>query len=569
MKKKEIKIIYIEIDEELTSLIDRIKNSHETNIRIVIPKRASILQSVVNLKLLKNQAEKIGKEISLITTDKTGRNLASQVGLTVYQSLDTDVRNLEDDGLNESIKKLDEWVEKNEPGEEKEFGRKLTLSETLKKNRMRYFEKEKRYEGEKKEHISPISDSTEDNIETVEMISPNKRILTFLFGLSVILLAGIGYFVLPNATVQVQPKIEKISYTTNLSLIDADRYKSVLEEGKKLKLVGSYPIEISELSYSKEYQTTGERFTGKTPSGRIRVINTVPQAWKFVSRTRFKSDDGVIYRIQDPVNIGGNAVVEADVIADEFDEAGKPIGDRGNFKKGTRLIIPGLRGDSQSKVYGEVMEDITNGVSSVTKTLTKEDILAAKANIVDELFKIAETKLRERIEEENKSSGLNLKLFISRDVESVTKEVIGVTAPDDLIGKDMTIFQVQAKIKIKGTAYDSNAILEIMKDGLSVKVLEDRLLKDVKGDEIEFNVVEKNDEERKIKVETTINGITEYKVNSKLGDKIRGKILNKSLEESAKIIKDMPEIGEVRIETWPFWVSKIPGVRSNIVVERL
>ena len=41
----------------------------------------------------------------------------------------------------------------------------------------------------------------------------------------------------------------------------------------------------------------------------------------------------------------------------------------------------------------------------VLKVLTKEDVLAAKANILDDLFMMAETQLIERIEEENKTNG--------------------------------------------------------------------------------------------------------------------------------------------------------------------
>jgi len=560
MNKKDIKIIYIEIDEELTSLIDRIKKARESEIVIVIPKRAVILQSVVNLKLLKNQAEKLAKSLSLVTTDKTGRNLASQVGLTVYQSLDKNIKP-------EIVDKEEVDDSKYEEFKEAIHENRREIREPSRAVKKRFWESYSKRNN--KEYGSKEKINYTANVKSYTVISPNKKILTTLFSISILLLVVIGYYVLPNATILVQPKIEKISYTTNIVLADSSRYENVLKDASNLKMIGSYPIEITELSHTKQFQATGERFTGQSASGTIKIINTVYQPWKLVKTTRFQADNGVVFRLQETVNIGSNETKEVFVIADEKDVNGEFVGDKGNLIAGVKLIIPGLREESQKKIYAEVVTDITNGVTKTTAVLTKEDVLAGKANIIDELFKLAETKLIERIADENKNNGTNLRLFTSRDIESISKEVIAVYTPDDLVDKDVSTFEITAKVRVKGVAYNQDQILEIMKIGLEIKVLEDRLLVDIKGDDVEFHVVSKDDAEKKLKVESTIFGITEYKVNSRLGDKIRGKILDKSLDESERIIKEMPEIGEVRIETWPFWVRRIPGVRSNIKVERL
>ncbi|MCL5795727.1 MAG: hypothetical protein M1338_05245, partial [Patescibacteria group bacterium] len=80
-------IIYLEADEEITSVIDKLKKLNANSVSLVIPKGAGILQSIVNLKILKREAESLGKDIALVTQDKIGRNLASQVGLSVYEQI--------------------------------------------------------------------------------------------------------------------------------------------------------------------------------------------------------------------------------------------------------------------------------------------------------------------------------------------------------------------------------------------------------------------------------------------------------------------------------------------------
>lgn len=77
--------IYIESTEEITSVIDRLKNIDAKDIVFVIPKGSMILQSIVNLKLLKKQARKHKKNIAIVTTDTIGRNLSTKAGIPVQK----------------------------------------------------------------------------------------------------------------------------------------------------------------------------------------------------------------------------------------------------------------------------------------------------------------------------------------------------------------------------------------------------------------------------------------------------------------------------------------------------
>lgn len=65
--------IYIDRDEEITSVIDKLRHSKAAENSFVIPERSVILQSIVSLKLFKKEAEKLGKKISIATSDEQGR----------------------------------------------------------------------------------------------------------------------------------------------------------------------------------------------------------------------------------------------------------------------------------------------------------------------------------------------------------------------------------------------------------------------------------------------------------------------------------------------------------------
>ena len=79
---------YIDIDEEITSIVDRLRKAKAREIVIVIPKRALLIQSIVNLKLLKKEADNLRKQIIIVTQDKLGKLLVEKAGIAVEQRLD-------------------------------------------------------------------------------------------------------------------------------------------------------------------------------------------------------------------------------------------------------------------------------------------------------------------------------------------------------------------------------------------------------------------------------------------------------------------------------------------------
>lgn len=74
---------YIDIDEEIISAVGRLRRSSQIENVFVFPKRALILQSIVNLRLLEREAKKLGKKIVVTTQDEAGKKLAERSGLNV------------------------------------------------------------------------------------------------------------------------------------------------------------------------------------------------------------------------------------------------------------------------------------------------------------------------------------------------------------------------------------------------------------------------------------------------------------------------------------------------------
>lgn len=79
--------IYIDVDDEITNIIDKINASDSKIVALVLPKRATVLQSIVNMKLLHRAATTGKKNLVLITSEASLLPLAGVVGLHVAKNL--------------------------------------------------------------------------------------------------------------------------------------------------------------------------------------------------------------------------------------------------------------------------------------------------------------------------------------------------------------------------------------------------------------------------------------------------------------------------------------------------
>ena len=80
-------VIYVDIEDDITSIIDKVKGAHAPIVALVPPKRIGVLQSVVNLKLLQRAANSADKRVVLITSDNALSALAAGVAIPVAKNL--------------------------------------------------------------------------------------------------------------------------------------------------------------------------------------------------------------------------------------------------------------------------------------------------------------------------------------------------------------------------------------------------------------------------------------------------------------------------------------------------
>ena len=82
------KLLYVEADEEITDLVDRLRDlSLEDEVTFVVPERARALQSAMSFRLLKRYADSYGKRVNLVSGDARLQAMSLEAGFTAYPNL--------------------------------------------------------------------------------------------------------------------------------------------------------------------------------------------------------------------------------------------------------------------------------------------------------------------------------------------------------------------------------------------------------------------------------------------------------------------------------------------------
>lgn len=218
--------IYVDIDDEITGIIDKVGSSKAKIVALVLPKRATVFQSIVNMKLLKRRADSVNKHLVLITTEAGLLPLAGAVGLHVAKTPSSKPEIpagpvMEDD--------LPEEVAEPETDDEPDFDPDASAGKTL---------------GELSgvaaaedsieiDNSSPVAEAPEAEVAPPEKSKKGKdkklrvpnfsrfRLGLILGILILILLIGgyiVGFKVLPRATIDVKTNAADINNSIDMTL---------------------------------------------------------------------------------------------------------------------------------------------------------------------------------------------------------------------------------------------------------------------------------------------------------------------------------------------------------------
>ncbi len=546
-------LIYIDTDDDVTSIVGRIKASEEVVVALVPPKRIGVLQSVVNLRLLQRAAKNAHKRLAIVTTDPALMNLASGLAIPVAKNINAQAKVLEvsdDDDISDVIDGNDIAVDttsrrsaggSKSATEDKEISAAVAAIETDDK-----IKNDLDADGVPDDEQEPVK-PVKKKIKVPSVNSLRKKILIG-GGVAVVVIGFLVWAIVfaPKAVITIQAKTSAVEVKKSLSLVpsgDKDAAEGVLPPVVKQKKTNE----------SVEFEATGSREVGEMAAGTVAFCYDVPNyndhtgdriaAVELEAGTLLYAD-GVQFTTDAPLSVepGRNSNNQCETYYSVKATAVK-IGEEGNISQNTLMSVSGY-----SNLKAIAKSDFTGGSKETVKVVQQSDVDAAVA------------KLRER-----------------GDSDAARDELMGQMS-DSTVVIDGSFNVSQGDVKVtpgvgetpEGDGAKATASIELTytlvgvnKDDLS-DVL-DAALKD-QTDETKQKVYNNGIDSVKFSgfatandgytVTVTTNGHVGPVINE---DDVKKQAVGKKSEEIKELLKQTDGVNDVSVTMSPFWVSSAPS----------
>ena len=571
---------YLEKNEELFSIIDRIRRSRDRRITLIIPAGLQPLRSIINLKILKEEIISMGKDVSIVTADSLIKKLAQQVNLPILDKIQEEPqiikksneerRQVEFERKLKSGKRIISDIVRpvepvKVPREEVLFTPEPETPETETKQIEKIpeaddFGEEFRDLGEKEEQFDELFGKKKETRvkETIKeekrreekrsfRFFTAKRVMGFLIVLFLIAVGFVLYFILPKAEIVINPKKEDISLETEIT---ADKNINSIDLENNEIPAQIFQIETED---SRTFPTTGEKEDEEKAKGTIVIYNQYSSSEQtLVKTTRFLSENGKIFRLTDTVVIPGASIDEGKIIPSskevtvEADEAG----DAYNIGP-SKFTIPGFEGTAKyAAFYGQSSAPMTGGAKGMMKVATKEDI--------DGAIQIVSAELKNKVSDEFKQKiPTELKMLDNSQVLEVTES--DSTLDADEPGKEFT---VTVKVKAWGLAFKEDDVLSLIKNNINDKISQDKILipSTIK---VDYENVKTDSAKSKTDFIAQAQAKTAWNIDE---DLIKKDLAGKDEIEVRKYLSSLAEIETAKVIFWPFWVKRIPTNKDKIKI---
>ncbi len=583
-------VIYIEPEQDITDILSSVKAAKHKIVALVPPKKAGVLRSSVNFKLIAKAAAKNDKTVVLVTTDESLRRLAGSVSMPVAKNLQSKPQ-LPDDIADEpeeeaapakaadepeekAADKEPEVKEEKKPEAEESGAKKIPIAvaaSTKKKDST----EEDVIEGEPEPEAKDGQPKTKSEKNVAKMKGakiPNfakYRKLIIAGAIALILLVGFSIWagvIAPAAKITVK--------VTTSSKNFAEKVKLVTELDKEDAANGTLFLDSKTVTktLSGEFEATGEEDRGTKATGKVTV--TLPSGSKISKdQLNLSIPKGAIFTISDKqfiVDSGASVPVDnnyncsfdgcrttKDISSGEMSVTAKEIGDSYNIAAAAKGITSSVTISSAYVISSTAM---TGGAHKFVKVVSQDDIDKAIGNLDDNSESEARDELNSMLSDKYITFGsmkksdptINVTPALGEEVaEGVTPKITKeLTYTINIVPRDSAQKYIETVVneQIKTAGDDTQTIYD---SGVSRAF---------------FETSQNSNEEGAAKLKTVV------KVGPRVTEEmVREKALGVKVGEVRTRLKSYNGVQDVKVDTSYFWVTSVPSDinKVEIIIENV
>ena len=581
-------VIYIEPEDDITDIIAKVKNAKTKIVALVPPKKAGVLRSVVNFKLIAKTALQHNKTVVLISTDENLVKFAQSVKMPVAKSLSSKPQLATDDEAEFGDADEESDIIEEEP--ETETSTSKSKKKDVKSDHEKSHKDDKKVEAVKAKKSEEVvtEDEIDEEADTDKKVAKKKSnqkvpnikkyrtqiIIGSVFAVIMVVVLVWAFAFAPAAKVIVHVRTsdqgfsEKIKLTTDQDKEDIDAGIFYMEE------------KAIEKTASADFEATGEVDKGTKASGTLTVKRTspvsivgngrdaitIPVGTKFTyngltyvstAASTLRAVDGKDFDT-DTCKVSTSLVATCDLSKDvtttvkiEAIENGDKY-NMGAVNSGWTASISGATPTSSAAISG--------GTSKIVKIVSKDDLAAAEEN----LDITGESDAKKELIDENSDDAIVIKS--SFNIEN------GQLSSSPALGEE-----VNGDTKPKVTKKTTYKVYTVSRDAVSQYI--EKTVEEGLGDDTRtvYATGAGKDEEKVIAFfESYKNNNGEYtaklKSTVKIGPRvtpemISEKILGQKVGQVRTMLTSINGVADVEINRSYFWVTKIPSDINKVEIE--
>lgn len=538
-------VIYIDVEDDITAIIGKVKDAKERIVALVPPKRIGVLQSAVNLRLLTRAAEQHKKRLVLITSNSALVALAAAAKVPVAKTLQSRPELAEISALD-----IDD-------GEDVIDGSQLPVGELAKTGPS--------VAGVSSSPIDDlIGDAPLDDAKRATPPAPGQSLakpksksgikvpnfnqfrkkLVFIIAGGVLLVSFLiwAIFFAPRATVVISARTSSASINDKVTLTPA---ATTSIAGKSLK---SETKEIKK-DVSVDFDPTGTKEVGEKATGKMKLDRTSVSSnpISVPAGTSFSSGNITFVSTENAV-LSGTTIGPGGIVQDSATVSvqAAEIGDQYNLSARTY----------QSSVSGfsATGTDMAGGSKRQAKVVSGEDIENATAQVLQQQSETMKNDLTKQFD-----------AGTAKVIDQTFKATPGTMTSSPALNQEAT-----GKAKLTGTITYSlsgvqNAEFNKYLDdffGEQAKRVDNQRVYDNGASKVTFTNIAAADGG------FTANIVTNAKIGPKIDDEeIKNLSKGKRYGEVQASIEAIQGVDDVDVKFWPFWVSSVPEDTKKITIE--
>lgn len=540
--------IYVDVDDEITSIIEKVRSSPQKIVALVLPKRAAVFQSIVNMKLLKRSADEAKKGVVLITSEAGLMPMAGVVGLHVAKTLQSKPH------LPSLPKTPSEGAASEVAVDQPDGEAALDTTQPI----------------GKLAGLSEPDDGTEETIEVGEdadaAIIANKpkknkklkvpnfgkfRTRLLIGGVLLVLLLSAWFVmarVLPSAKVTIQTNTENIN--SNVKFISNPN-------ATELDLENNIVPAITKNIKKNEGQrapASGQKNIGEKATGTVRLINCsqndkLSDTNRTVSAGTAITSQGLTFILDEPVEVEPSSfkgnTCQKNKSSDPVAVTAQNPGNAYNVPARTYNVA------GFASITGEGSE-MSGGADNLVKVVSQGDIDGLTQRITEAFTESAKQELSQQLAAEG---------FVPLVDTFSVGQPITVSSPNVNDQAEEVKANVTMDFSMQGVKSDDlkKLIDEAVSDEIDVSR---QSILDYGLDSAVFQINERQE-----------NGNVSYSLQAVLAsgpeintDRLKSEIAGRKSGEAENLIKEYPGVKEVSVDLSPFWVVKTPGNPNKITL---